>query len=378
MGEPEHAARALARVRGQWELIGEQDPLWGVLSVDDRRGGRWDVDEFFATGRQEVDELMGTIASLGVDIGHARCLDFGCGVGRVTQALADRFSECDGVDIAESMVDRAREFNRHGESVRYHHNARGDLRIFPSDSFDLVYTRIALMHSPPELSAQYIPEFIRVARPGGLVVFQLPSGTSPAWAERFRLPAGAYRAELQMEPPPRMMRSGSHHVVRVRVRNTSSETWSAADPHPGGHGGLRLGNHWLDRRGQRAVIQDDGRARLPRDLRPDEEALIELTVTAPTRPGLYWLELDMVQEYVTWFAAHGSPTTRFRLIVMPALRRSASPTVIPEHTAYEMHWLPKERVLSLIEGAGARLLTTVEEDVLGYHDVFYYVLKPLG
>jgi hypothetical protein len=33
-------------------------------------------------------------------------------------------------------------------------------------------------------------------------------------------------------------------------------------------------------------------------------------VNAPTIPGDYFLELDMLQEGVSWFGLHGSPTLR--------------------------------------------------------------------
>ncbi len=48
-----------------------------------------------------------------------RALDFGCGVGRLTQALARHFNIVDGVDIAPSMIELANQFNRSGGRCRY-------------------------------------------------------------------------------------------------------------------------------------------------------------------------------------------------------------------------------------------------------------------
>ena len=47
-----------------------------------------------------IDQLLGWLRELHVQVRPGRALDFGCGVGRLTQALAGKFSECDGVDIA--------------------------------------------------------------------------------------------------------------------------------------------------------------------------------------------------------------------------------------------------------------------------------------
>ena len=52
---------------------------------------------------REVEALFDTIARLGVDVGRERALDFGCGVGRVTQALCEYFTECTGIDIAPAV-----------------------------------------------------------------------------------------------------------------------------------------------------------------------------------------------------------------------------------------------------------------------------------
>jgi len=48
------------------------------------------------------------IESLGVEPSGGRALDFGCGLGRLTQPLAERFDEAVGVDIAASMIEGAR------------------------------------------------------------------------------------------------------------------------------------------------------------------------------------------------------------------------------------------------------------------------------
>jgi ubiquinone/menaquinone biosynthesis C-methylase UbiE len=81
------------------------------------------------------------------------------------------------VDIAESMIEKAREFNRHGDRVEYRVNTVDELKILESDSFDFVYTNITLQHIPPEAAGNYIREFFRVLRPGGVAIFQVPSGT---------------------------------------------------------------------------------------------------------------------------------------------------------------------------------------------------------
>ena len=50
-----------------------------------------------------------------------------------------------------------------------------DLSQFPSESFDYVQTFIVLQHLHPEHQAKYLKEFVRILKPGGELVFQIPA-----------------------------------------------------------------------------------------------------------------------------------------------------------------------------------------------------------
>ena len=167
---------SLKAVKQTYEKLGRDDPLYAVLSEKKFQHNRWDPQAFFATGVKEIDEVLRYLQKVGCQPQFQRALDFGCGVGRLSQALAEHFPSVVGVDIAESMVERAREFNRFGDHVVYVANASDDLRILDSDSFDFVYSNITLQHIPPEHGKNYLREFLRVLRPGGLALFQVPNG----------------------------------------------------------------------------------------------------------------------------------------------------------------------------------------------------------
>ncbi len=165
--------------QSNWNQFGEIDPLWSILTRPDKKGNRWKVGEFFKTGVEEVDALMRHVQSLSLNIPRGKALDFGCGVGRLTQALANYFAEVDGVDIAPSMLDLASTFNRHGDSCRYHLNETTDLKLFAENGFDFIYSNITLQHMPPRHSRSYIREFLRVLAPHGLLIFHQPSEPIP-------------------------------------------------------------------------------------------------------------------------------------------------------------------------------------------------------
>ncbi|HEV7889147.1 MAG TPA: glycosyltransferase family 39 protein [Pyrinomonadaceae bacterium] len=134
-------------------------------------------------------------------------------------------------------------------------------------------------------------------------------------ADRTRGPMneGAFRAEVTLTNAPASMRAGGRATLRVVVENASGSVWPGrawkSDAFQVG-----VGNHWLDAEG-REVAHDDGRAPLTSDLRPGESREMELTINAPKEPGEYTLEVDVLQEGISWFALKGSKTSRTRVRV---------------------------------------------------------------
>ena len=176
----------LARLAQTWEELAEHDPLWAVSSRPDKRGGRWELAEFMATGEPEVEHYSRLIRTqLPAVSEFAAVLDFGCGAGRLTSAWGKRAGSAVGVDVSPSMLDVARK-NLTGQSnVTFVLNQSENLRVFGDGAFDLVFSLICLQHMAWPLAAGYIAEFARVCRDGGIVAFQLPS--RPLLSHRYSL-----------------------------------------------------------------------------------------------------------------------------------------------------------------------------------------------
>ena len=165
----------IKKLKKNWHAFGKTDPLWAILNVPDKKGNKWNQEEFFKSGVSEIDTVMQYIDSLSFSMPRGRALDFGCGVGRLTQALTRHFARVDGIDIAPSMIALARQYNQHGDTCTYHLNEATDLKLFADNRFDFIYSNITLQHMEPRYSKQYIKDFIRLLTPQGLLVFQLPS-----------------------------------------------------------------------------------------------------------------------------------------------------------------------------------------------------------
>jgi SAM-dependent methyltransferase len=170
-----------------WTKLGKDDPMWVVLTDPDKKGNRWDAKEFFATGESAIAMIFDRMQGAGLVPSPGRALDFGCGVGRLTQALAAHFDAVDGVDISSSMINHAETFNRFAGRVQYHLNVRPDLATFPSSRYDFICSLIALQHIPARFQRGYLRDFLRLLKPGGVAYFQTVHATFlrglvPEWA----------------------------------------------------------------------------------------------------------------------------------------------------------------------------------------------------
>jgi SAM-dependent methyltransferase len=364
-----------------WDVLAASDPLWAILSDPSRRGRRWDLATFFRTGEREISTLVHQLDQLArptQSVARGTALDFGCGVGRLSQALARHFETVVGVDVSETMVAHARRLNRHGDRVTYVANPRADLRALGDRQFDLVYTDLVLQHMVPEQALGYVAEFIRMLRPGGYLVFQLPSHRrEELTVDVVPMPMHAYNASLRVTALPAEWPPQQPVRVEVVVTNTSTEAWDQRRV-----GALRVGNHWLDAAGA-MLVQDDGRAWLPESMAPGEEARLVLEVTPPDARDALVLELDVVHEGHSWFGDKGSPTLRIPTGDgaeprpgsrgdAPASDASWSDDLLApflthrlddgEDVPFPMHGIPRDQIVAFVTSRGAELLHCESDD----------------
>lgn len=158
-----------------WKEMAAVDPFRALTG----RKKAWSIDDFFATAKPHMDQLFSFACSGGVPRRFDRALEFGCGAGRFLSHFQQRFAEVWGVDVSEEMLALAR---KHNPRCKFHLSAAPDLGFFPDDHFDLVYSFLVLQHLPDRaMITQYVREFMRIVRPGGLVAFQVPDGLSMRW-----------------------------------------------------------------------------------------------------------------------------------------------------------------------------------------------------
>lgn len=184
-----------------WEDLAEFDAMWAILSDPAKKGGRWELNEFFSTGREEIESALRLAEELGAPERWHAALDFGCGYGRLTRALGERFDRSVGVDVSSEMIEGAKRLNAEHPACEFFVNDAPDLALFEDAEFDLIFTKIVLQHiADREVILNYVREFLRVLVPGGLAIFELPSHIP--LKNRIQPAARAYRALRAVGVPP--------------------------------------------------------------------------------------------------------------------------------------------------------------------------------
>src|SRR4051794_6150762 len=175
-------------MRSYWDGRARENALWFIQSNLSYTNP--DVESFWQSGDELLDTTVG-LFGLSFD-GNERVLDIGCGIGRVTRALARRAGEVVGLDVSLEMVKRARAANLGITGMSFVLGDGRDLGMFADGSFDVCYSFVVFQHIPdPEVTCRYVREMGRVLRPGGWAVFQVSEKADVHRASTYRF--GSWR-----------------------------------------------------------------------------------------------------------------------------------------------------------------------------------------
>jgi len=111
-----------------------------------------------------------------------------------------------------------------------------------------------------------------------------------------------YRAALEVVRAPDRVAKGSRGTVTIKIRNEGDAVWyrNSSRSHR-----VRVGV-WVMDAGGRNLTGEPLRFALPRDLRPGDEARMDLDLPPLPEKGDLRLRIDLVKEYYFWFGDKGS------------------------------------------------------------------------
>ena len=159
--------QVLERMRADWNARAGEDANYYVAFG--RR--QQDDEEFFATAADVLRLLTSDLKRLR---SREAALEIGCGPGRLMRPLSRHFREIHGVDVSDEMVKLAAERLRGTPNAHAHASSGSDLGLFPSGTFDFVYSYAVFQHIPSrEVVFNYLREARRVLKDGGVLRCQI-------------------------------------------------------------------------------------------------------------------------------------------------------------------------------------------------------------
>lgn len=191
-------------VKSFWNRAADENAYWYVSSYGSYDADR-DLSEFWASGRSiwtDIKRVTGYVPRTKDTV-----VEIGCGVGRLTRAIAPEVGRVIALDISERMLAIAAQANL--PNVEFHAAHGFTLPDIQDESVDLALGYCVFQHLPSHAALQsYLIEMHRVAKPGAVLAFTLvPRDWStlllPAlrvrayFRERFSSagPKGCYRKE---------------------------------------------------------------------------------------------------------------------------------------------------------------------------------------
>jgi ubiquinone/menaquinone biosynthesis C-methylase UbiE len=157
-------------MRVDWEARAGQSPSWFV----DSRSGFGEFDSAAFHRRGEID-LAHALDMAGLELrGTERVLELGCGMGRMTGAIAERVAHVVGVDISGHMLALAKGAVGDRPNVSLVRTDGVSLAPLAEKSFDLVICIGVFQHLPTIGVIETITrEIARVLLPGGRALLEL-------------------------------------------------------------------------------------------------------------------------------------------------------------------------------------------------------------
>jgi len=167
------ASESINQSKNKWNDLSEKNARYFIMSD---YGENIDKKKFEESGEKDFNELIMQDQFLKDRAGPFKektLLEIGCGIGRITEFLANEFKEVIGLDISDKMIASVKERLKDKVNVRFF-ATDGITYPLSSESVDIVFSFIVFQHMPDrETVKKNFVEAARVLKKGGIMKVQL-------------------------------------------------------------------------------------------------------------------------------------------------------------------------------------------------------------
>lgn len=218
----------LAKTAEYWNRIGSEAPHWSVLTLEifTPENILTYRDEFFESSKRDEELIVASLARAGFRPSDFRsCLEFGCGVGRLTFRLASLFPSVTGVDISLPHLQLAKQYCSTLELRNVSFARVSAENLMPATDFDFWFSRIVLQHNPPPVAMEILRRVFRSLPMGGVAMFQVP-----VYKTGYKFSVEAYLKsslgdEMEMHCLPQKAIFDEADRYGMRILDVREDTW---------------------------------------------------------------------------------------------------------------------------------------------------------
>jgi SAM-dependent methyltransferase len=174
----ENLQQCLQIVKSSWTHLGLTKPHFSVLTDANYLPEKFanNSELFWQSGENEKMRILDILKKYHIfNFEELEFSELGCGVGRITNAVAKVFKSVNGYDISSNHIDiainRSRALNIN--NIKFDVTAESPLSRF--NKTNIFYSRIVLQHNPPPIIYILIDNMLKALEPGGLALFQVPT-----------------------------------------------------------------------------------------------------------------------------------------------------------------------------------------------------------
>lgn len=132
--------------------------------------------EMLVAGRGFASEIIEEAKKFNVKFG--RCLDFGCGIGRVSEGLSDHFEETIGIDTSPTFINSAIKYGA-GKATYILSDNVEELK----GQFDFIFSHLVFIHYDWDGIKLHLERLASKLSPDGTIRFDLFTTDNPEMAK---------------------------------------------------------------------------------------------------------------------------------------------------------------------------------------------------